>query len=169
MDLDRYLGTIHQHLAVAAQHASEPVAQAASQLSSGIEPALRLALLELTADVAADVTVQLDGDSVEVRLRGRDPELVVLRAPRPADTSPDGPPPPPEPPAAPEPDDGGTARVSLRLPESLKTQVERAASAAGVSTNTWLVRAAQAALTDSPTPPGGQWNRSGRHLSGWAR
>ncbi|HZY77575.1 MAG TPA: hypothetical protein VFE40_14750, partial [Jatrophihabitantaceae bacterium] len=40
-----------------------------------------------------------------------------------------------------------------RLPESLKTDVEQAAAAAGVSVNTWLVRAAEAALA----PPWAQW------------
>jgi uncharacterized protein (DUF1778 family) len=38
-------------------------------------------------------------------------------------------------------DDGGTARITLRLPESIKSRVERAASGEGISTNSWLVRA----------------------------
>jgi predicted HicB family RNase H-like nuclease len=44
---------------------------------------------------------------------------------------------------APEPvsaDDGMTARISLRLPESLKTAIDAAAAREGVSANTWLVR-----------------------------
>jgi hypothetical protein len=60
------------------------------------------------------------------------------------------------------PDDslGGTARVTLRLPESLKSGAERAASASGISLNTWLIRAVQDNLrgagrrTESERPEG---------------
>ena len=63
-----------------------------------------------------------------MRLSGRDVDLVVVFDEAPAE------------PIAPE-DDGGTARITLRLPESTKARVERAANGEGISTNSWLVRA----------------------------
>ena len=62
-------------------------------------------------------------------------------------------------------DDGGTWRVTLRLPESLRSPVDAAARAEGLSVNAWLVRAVASALGGSgirePTPT--------RHFSGWVR
>jgi HicB family len=43
-------------------------------------------------------------------------------------------------------DDGNTSRINLRLPDQLKARVEQAANSEGLSTNTWLVRAASFAL-----------------------
>lgn len=64
------------------------------------------------------------------------------------------------------------SRISLRLPDSLKTQVDEAAAAEGVSVNTWLIRAAQAALSPQSgidiTTPGGRV-RIGRTMTGWVR
>lgn len=47
--------------------------------------------------------------------------------------------------------DENDARISLRLPDALKGQVEAAARGDGVSVNTWLLRAANAALAPAPT------------------
>src|SRR6266576_1660065 len=57
-------------------------------------------------------------------------------------------------------EDGHTARISLRLPETLKTAVESAAAREGVSVNTWIVRA----LTRSTTS--GTTMQSGNRLQG---
>ena len=114
-------------------------------------------LLDLLAEAADELTGQLPGASVEVRLRGREPELVAhveqLSAP----------------PPAPEPDDNA-ARLTLRLPEALKTRAEAAAAAEGLSTNSWLVRAVQAALEPQPTFPFlGNLGGGPRRLSGYGR
>ncbi len=56
-----------------------------------------------------------------------------------------------------------TARITLRLPEKLKTQAEDAAAREGVSTNTWLARAvAQAVGKRAPA-------RAGRRVTGYAQ
>jgi hypothetical protein len=94
---------------------------------------------------------------VDVRLRGRDPEFVVT-----AGVDDD-----PEPVAAvPESDDdSGTWRVTLRLPESLRSAVDAAARAESLSVNAWLVRAVASAL-------GGRRQTRGstdKHFSGWVR
>jgi predicted HicB family RNase H-like nuclease len=65
---------------------------------------------------------------VEVRIAGHDLQLVLVRE--------DG--------TAPEPaDEAYSARITLRLPESLKQRVESAAARDGASVNTWLVQALQ--------------------------
>jgi hypothetical protein len=73
----------------------------------------------------------------------------------------------PDVPAVPESDDeGGTWRVTLRLPDSLRAQVE-AARSDGLSVNAWLVRAVSATLGGghSRRPHG----KPDRHFSGWVR
>lgn len=175
MDLTPYVASLHTALTNAARTSSTEVQEAADRLAQGVEPALRLTLMEMASDLAADVTSRLDGDVVDVRIRGGNPEIVVeRRAPEPdVPTAPLPPPPPPAP--APE-DDGGTARISLRIPEYLKTQLEEAAAADGVSVNTWLVRCVATSLQHGGQPqhgidittPGGRV-RIGRNLSGWVR
>ncbi len=69
-------------------------------------------------------------------------------------------------------DDATTARITLRLPDSLKARVEEAAARAGLSVNTWLVRALSAAV-DGPGRADddrrrGRWP-GGQHFSGWVR
>jgi hypothetical protein len=170
MDLSAYLSGIRDSLTAATRTAPDAVQQAADDLAQVLEPSLRLTLMELASDIASEVTVELDGDVVEVRLRGGQPEIVVQRRPQADDPTIPTPPVPPVPAAPPVPDDGdgATARVSLRLPESVKERVEDAAARDGVSVNTWLVRAAQAHLTGG-RPAAEPQSRPGRRMTGWAR
>ncbi|HEU0042433.1 MAG TPA: toxin-antitoxin system HicB family antitoxin, partial [Jiangellaceae bacterium] len=139
MELNAYVDSLRTALAAAGGAAADDVRQAADRLSYAVEPSLRLTLLEALGDAAAEVTTQLEGVVVEVRLRGGDPELVATDDRVPArPPMPPAPPTPPDAPAPPEVDEG-TSRVSLRLPDTLKARVEQAAAAAGVSVNTWLV------------------------------
>lgn len=162
MDLAPYLSNLRDALAAAARTAGEDVEEAAERLAAALEPALRLTLLEFASELTDDITVKLDGDAVEVRLRGGQPEVVVERRPR-TEPTPPSPPTPPEPPV---PSEDSQARVSLRLPESLKTRIDDAAAAEGVSVNTWIVRAAQRALQAPPSPP---FSPATRWMTGWAR
>jgi hypothetical protein len=76
--------------------------------------------------------------------------------------------------ASPPPAEGqeetGTARVTLRLSESLKQAIEAAAASDGVSVNSWLTRAASRALggqargTQASGRPG-----PGQRITGFAR
>jgi hypothetical protein len=50
-------------------------------------------------------------------------------------------------------DDEAVARISLRLPASVKAKVDEKADRDGISTNAWLLRAVMVALDDSPIPP----------------
>lgn len=171
MDLSPFVDSLRRDLGAAADAAGEDVRTAADRLLFALDPSLRLVLIDALGSAAAEVGAQLDDGVVEVRLRGRDPELVVLRTEPDLSAGPPEPPAPPVPPTPPEAPadaDAGTARLTLRLPEPLKARAEAAADQAGLSVNAWLVRAVAGALEQPQTPfaaPG----RPGRRMSGWAR
>jgi len=161
MELDRYTDRLRDQLAAVADGGSDDQRVLAERMSTALEPALRLALLELLTEAAGEISRELTPGVVDVRLRGRDPELVVA-TPLPA--APSAPTLAPEDAAA--EDEPATFRTTLRLPDRLKTRVEQAASAQGVSVNTWLVRAVAAALgTDQRRPATGVGDR----FTGWVR
>ncbi|MCW2570229.1 MAG: hypothetical protein JWO88_287 [Frankiales bacterium] len=153
MDLSKYVETLRADVTAAAAVGGAEVTRAAELIADALDASLRLVLLDVLTDTANDLTAVLDGPSVEVRLRGREPELVVT-----------GPSPEPVPAAAPT-DDEGTARLTLRLPETLKGRAEQAATHEGLSVNNWLVRAVVRALEPAPSFGG-----SGpRRLTGFGR
>lgn len=167
MDLQPYVDAVRQELRLAAAAAGADAQELTDRLSAPLESAMRLALLEALSAAAEEVTAQLAPGSVEVRLRGRDPEFTVTRS---LDETADE--------AlyvAPYDDDGGgTWRVTLRLPEALRSAVESAARRDGVSLNSWLVRAAGmasqgAAQTTTRAAPGLSARASGHRVTGWVR
>jgi hypothetical protein len=163
MDLQPYVEAVRHELDLTAA-AGGPEAQAlADRLSAPLESAIRLALLEALSAAVEEITSELAPRSVEVRLRGRDPEFVVsasldeLAAQQPLGL-------PFE--VAFGDDDGGTWRITLRLPESLRAAVEAATRHDGSSLNAWLVRAVAAAVQSKAgrATPG-----SARQVTGWVR
>ncbi|NDL58014.1 toxin-antitoxin system HicB family antitoxin [Phytoactinopolyspora mesophila] len=165
MELTPYVDSLRGSLAAAAQAAADDVREAADRLSYAVEPSLRLTLIEAFGDAAAEITTQLDGVSVDVRLRGGNPEFVASDERVTAGFTPPQPPEPPSPPPPPEADES-MSRISLRLPESLKTRAEEAAAADGLSVNAWLVRAISQMLDG---PQSGVHISLGRRVSGWVR
>jgi hypothetical protein len=171
MDLTPYVDHLRRQLAAAAEVGGDDARALAERLTASLESAGRLALLEALSAAADEITRDLAPGSVEVRLRGRDADFVVTQPPadRPyaqAETVTAAPPTPPE------PDDGGTARISLRVPDQLKGRIEEAAGREGLSVNAWLVRAVSAAIQPEGTPrqPGRQASPpNGRRYSGWVR
>src|SRR3954452_13683000 len=114
MDLNGYVEHLRRGLTDAAAAGGEVMVDAAERLATSLDAAVRMALLEALSDAAAEITAALDGPSVEVRLRGRDPDFVVI-TPN-ADESADAAPPAAA--AGPDADgDEATARITLRLPE----------------------------------------------------
>ena len=65
--------------------------------------------------------------------------------------------------------DAGTARITVRLPETLKAQIEAAAEREGVSVNAYLVRTLGAALQPGTSAASASWSQSGHQLSGWVQ
>jgi predicted HicB family RNase H-like nuclease len=159
MDLTPFVESLRRDLAAAAAAGSEETRRTASLLTAALEPAARLAILDALSTATADVTAALDGVTVEVRMNGREPRISVDM--HLADTEPE-----PESSAPPVDETDGTARITLRLPESIKARTEEAANRAGISVNSWLVRAVTRALDGPPPTRGGA---PGRRLVGYAR
>ncbi|MBP2704946.1 toxin-antitoxin system HicB family antitoxin [Microbispora sp. RL4-1S] len=177
MDLAPYVDHLRRELAVAAGAGGEEARALAERLAVTLESATRLTLLEALSAAADEITQDLAPGSVEVRLRGRDPGFVVTpppRSPRPLreeDEVGQAERPPAQPPF-PDSDEGGTSRISLRVPEHLKPRIEEAAAREGLSVNSWLVRAVGAALDpgDAGRRSGrGQTRQTGNRYSGWVR
>ncbi|MEE1827481.1 hypothetical protein PUR61_35640 [Streptomyces sp. BE20] len=184
MDLTPYVDNLRRELAAAAGAGGDEARALAERLTLPLESAARLTLLHALSAAMGEVTRELAPGSVDVRLRGLDPEFVVT-APSAAEPfhgpGPEGPLPPvppavaaggPSGAAAPDPgDDAGTARINFRLPAHLKARVEEAAGQETLSVNAWLVRAVAAALEPGrPTRPEGQSRRdTGQAFTGWVR
>ena len=163
MDLSDYVDALRRSLTTAAAAGTEQTRETARLLGDTIEPAVRLAVTDALSAMAAEITAAWDGGLVDIRLRGRDPEVVIVPAPDPEPAE------PAEDPAGEGDvdDDGSMARISLRLPESVKSRAEAAAAAAGISLNAWLVRAVAAGLREPTDPP--RSGRGPRRYSGFAR
>jgi len=147
MNLTIVLEGLQEDLQGLAELGDERSAQVARRLGDALGSNLRLKLLDLLSQAALELSSKLPTGHVEVRLAGQEPELVFVDAPEESGSI-----------AGEE----LSARISLRLPESLKTSVERAATREGVSTNTWLVRAIARASESRPV------HVSGKRLSGYA-
>ncbi|MFH7599875.1 toxin-antitoxin system HicB family antitoxin [Streptomyces racemochromogenes] len=174
MDLRPYVENLRHELAVAADAGGDEARALAGRLTAPLESAARLTLLNALSDAMDEVTRDLAPGSVSVRLRGLDPEFVVnVPETEPAyDERPAAPAAAPPVPVLPETDEGGTARINLRLPAHLKARAEEAAVREGISVNSWVVRALSAALSGAAAeqqPAGLRRTRTGQSYTGWVR
>jgi hypothetical protein len=147
MNLTIVIESLKQDHAAVAPHGDERAARIAQRLAETAGAGLRLRLLDVLGQAALELSDRLPSGHVEVRLAGQEPELVFVEE-------------------EPEPGAGGedlSARITLRLPGSLKASLEAAAAREGVSVNTWLVRALARAVESRPRPT------PGRRLTGYGR
>jgi hypothetical protein len=150
MQLDSHIHAIQQELGATAALGDEATAEAARRMGDALAATLHLHLLDLLGEAALELSGQIEPARVEVRLAGRDPELVVV----------------PEEAGASEPlglGEEASGRISLRLPESLKAGIEAAADREGISTNAWLVRTIARTLEQRPH------RRSRNRMQGYAQ
>ncbi|WP_411107617.1 hypothetical protein [Streptomyces sp. cmx-4-9] len=171
MDLTPYVDTLRRDLAVAAEAGGADARELAERLTAPLESAARLIMLNVLSAAMDEITREVAPGSVDVRLRGLDPEFVVTLPPAGGSSA--------EPAAAAEPrpvqapaegDEGGTARVNLRLPAHLKNRAEEAAGREGLSVNAWLVRAVSAAVDAGGAPRTAERPRTtGQGFTGWVR
>jgi hypothetical protein len=145
MDLTQYAERVRNELLVAAQAGGDDARALAERLSAPLDSAIRLTLLDALSAAADEITREIAPASVEVRLRGGEPEFAVTPAPAAAENVGDAPRGAPFA-AAFDADDGTVVRINLRLPEQLKVAVEKAAGGERLSVNAWLVRVVAAAL-----------------------
>jgi len=115
LQLDSHIQAIQADLAATAGLGDEATAAAARRLSEALASTLHLRLLDLIGEAASEIGAQLESGRVEVRLAGREPELVVVG-------------------------EEYAGRITLRLPETIKAAIEAAAAQEGISTNAWLVK-----------------------------
>jgi hypothetical protein len=176
MDLGVYVEGLQRQLAVAAEAGGEEARAVAERLTVPLEAAIRLTLQDALTAAAEEITCDLAPGSVEIRLRGRDLEFAVT--PPPVESPPggagdggDGPDGGDPGPPAVDADEGATARINLRLPDHLKARIEQAAGREGLSVNTWLVRAAAAALgrADPDRRRAARPAQGTQRYTGWAR
>ena len=105
MNVAAFVEALQRDLQAVAGMGDDAVADAARRIAATLEPSLRLRLMDVLGEAAAEVTQQLPNGHVDLRMSGGDPEFVYVEdqgAPMPS------------------PDDSLSARVTLRLPETLK-------------------------------------------------
>ena len=126
MNAETYVHAVRDDLANVAAVGDEATARAAESLTRAIEPSLQRRFQEALVEAALELSAQLGRGRVEVRVAGDELDLVYVEdaGSQSAETG----------------DEALSARITLRLPDALKTRVETAAAARGVSVNTWLVR-----------------------------
>jgi len=185
MDITHFVESLRRDLAQTAEAGGEDIRAAADRLVLALDPAIRLTLMDALSEAASEITNELDGTTVELRLKGRQPEFVVTAAA--TGMQPPQPPPPPPPPGAPaedaDLDDSTVSRITLRLPESMKVRAEEQAASRGQSLNTWIVNAVRMAsshdfnldisssgisLGMGPGAPGRN-RSSNKRIQGWVR
>jgi hypothetical protein len=160
MELSPYIESVRAGVVNASSLADEQTQHVAQRLGTAIESSTRLALIQALSDAAGTISAELAPSSVELRMVGQDPEFVVslqtteleptLLMPEPESASEE----------TAEAEDEPVARITLRLPQSVKARVDEVASSEGISTNAWLIRAVMDALSERsgsrpewPQPP----------------
>lgn len=155
MDLSPYLASVREGVTNAAALADDDTQKVAQRLGTAIDSSTRLALIQALSDAASTISADLAPASVEVRIADGEPEFAVS-VPKPsAEPTMLTPEPEQSEPEEPEFDTGDEpiARISLRLPGSVKSKVDELADADGISTNAWLQRAIMDAIKERRRPP----------------
>ncbi len=149
MQLSRVVEGLQEDLTRLAGLGDEVVAAVASRLVATMGDPATMRIIDLLGEAATEIGHQLPSGRVELRISGRDAELVYTEDTVAA--------------AGGDFEDDQSARISLRLSEQLKTRIDQAATQDGVSTNTWIVRA----LSRSASREGSR--QSKKRLTGYGR
>ncbi len=127
MRVSKFIDLLSADLKALGQLGGAELESAVSRLIPTLEPVLRTRLLEALTEIAGELKGQLPGAHIEARLRGDEVELVYLE-----DES-----------ITRETPSELNARITLRLPEDLKSRIETAATKEGISLNSWLLKASE--------------------------
>jgi CopG-like RHH_1 or ribbon-helix-helix domain, RHH_5 len=173
MDLTTYVSNLGREFASLAEAGGDEARALVERLTGPLESAIRMTLLDALSAATDEITQDLAPGSVELRLRGRDPNFVVTTplVESGAGTGEDEPAPAVSDALVAE--DGPSSRINVRLPEQLKAAVEEAAAKEGRSVNAWLVRAASTALQRSDRDQRPEQRDTGKRtkqrITGWVR
>jgi predicted HicB family RNase H-like nuclease len=138
MKMSPHVDALRDDLASAAALGDERAAEVGARLADAVARSAPLRFLDALGEALLEANEQLPSGHLELRLAGNDPSVVFVEeaaAPEP-----------------PPPDEPSAARLTLRLPERLKSELEAAATREGVSLNTWLVRALSGAVSHATRP-----------------
>lgn len=147
MRISDVVAAVRDDLLSVASLGDDATALVAERLAEAMVRPVTATLLESLGQIASELDERLPHGRVEVRLAGQDAEIVYVDEPEES---------------AEDRTDDTSARITLRLPEHLKTRVEQAAQRDGVSVNTYIVRALS--QRSRPAHPG-----VGRRLTGYGR
>ena len=132
----------------------DTVAEVADRIAALLGRSVPGRVLDLLSDVAAEVSAELPEGHLEIRVAGDDVDLAYVEdAPAVAPRGAEG--------------EGGelSARITLRLSESLKARVESGAAHEGISVNAYVVRVLERAA--SADRNGVRSGRAGHRLRGY--
>jgi hypothetical protein len=102
------------------------VEEALDHLVAALSPAIRQAAMDLAEQAACEVRAQLPDRTVDLVLVDGDPSLRIAEAAIPTESA---------------PTEDLDARITLRIPPSLKSLIENAADTSGASVNSWVLDA----------------------------
>lgn len=123
--LNEIEGTVRSQIAIGSN--DQAVETAAGLVMAALRPALNQAAFSLAEQAALEVSAQLSGQKVDVVIADGEPVLKVSESQSVDDSS--------------TLEEDLSARITLRLPPSVKNLVEEAAGGSGSSVNTWVVEA----------------------------
>lgn len=155
MQMSQFIEGLQEDLQELAAIGGEDLQRAAQQLSGAIKQSARLRLIDALTQAALELSEQLPNGHVDVRVAGQDPQFVFVMEQEEEPTLPVT--------------EGDHARITLRLPESLKESIEKAAGQDGVSVNTWLVRALTRAIQIHGGSQWGGFTRTGKRITGYSQ
>jgi hypothetical protein len=135
MNISAILDALRTDVETSAEGGDKKTTEAVIRMGRLLEATVRVQIMDAMSEAAAELSQELPTGRVEVRIAGGDISLTFVRdQDEPTDV----------------PVDEDSARITLRLRESLKTQAESSASQEGISLNAWLVRAVKRALDERP-------------------
>lgn len=110
--------------------AGPEIAEAGTHLMAALTPAITQTMMDVVSLAVAEISTQLDAQTIDIKLVDGDPELVVrddptVTEPRPTTTG--------------DADDENEARITVRLPGYLKDLIANEAETAGDSVNSYVV------------------------------
>ena len=150
MKIAPHVDALRSDLAAAASLGDARAAEVGAQLADALARSAPLRFQEALGEALLEANAQLSSGQLELRLAGSDPGIVFVEDR--ADPAPHS------------VDEPSAARLTVRLPERLKSQLEEAAAREGVSLNTWLIRTLSGAVTHATRP-----SISRRRLVGYGR
>lgn len=124
MKMSKFIELLSSDIECLGKLGGQELDSAVSRLIPTLAPVLRTRLLEALTEIAEELSEQLPGAHLEARVQGDEIELIYVEdgsivRENPADLN---------------------ARITLRLPEDLKSRIESAATKEGISLNSWLLK-----------------------------